>query len=57
MDKSRMEKFMQEQMSEINKYKKKREEEEGCDLGDLPVYEWINANSERFRDDWESRNS
>lgn len=44
-------------MEEIKKHKKKCDQEAGKDLGDDPIYEWIESQSEEFRKKWEDRNS
>lgn len=56
MDKSRMNRFMQDQREEVKKHKKKEDEKAGKDLGDKPIYEWIKSQSEEFRRKWEDRN-
>lgn len=56
MDKSRMKKFMVDQVEEIKKHKRKKDKEAGKDLGDKPIYEWIESQSEEFRKKWEDRN-
>lgn len=48
---------MDDQVEEIKKYKQLKEGEAGKDLGDQPIYEWIESQSEEFRKKWEERNS
>jgi len=57
MDKSRMKRFMDDQIEEIKKHKQLKDKEAGKDLGDRPIYEWIESQSEDFRKKWEERNS
>jgi len=57
MDKSRMKRFMSDQAEEIKKYKRKRDKEAGKDLGDVPIYEWIEGQGAEFRRKWIKRNS
>lgn len=56
MDESRMKRFMSDQRKEIKKYKHKKEKEANKDLGDQPIYEWIESQSKEFRKKWEDRN-
>jgi len=56
MNDSRMKRFMADQRKKIKEYKHKKEKEAGKDLGDQPIYEWIESQSEEFRQKWEGRN-
>jgi len=53
MDGARMKRFMKDQRKEIEKHKKKEAEKAGKDLGDQPIHEWIQSQSEEFRKKWE----
>jgi len=56
MDEPKMKRFMKDQRKEILKHKKKKDTDAGKDLGDQPMHEWIESQSEEFRKKWEDRN-
>jgi len=45
-------KFIEDEVAEMVAYKKKKDKEAGRDLGDGPIFEWIENESEEFRKNW-----
>lgn len=56
MDKKEFEKFMEEQMKEINIYKWLKKNETGEDQGNDCCFEWIIKYAKDFREKWEEKN-
>jgi len=56
MNEARMKRFMSDQRKEAKKHKGKEDKKADKDLGDKPIHEWIQSQSEEFRKKWEDRN-
>ena len=57
MDATRFQQFMKDQIEEIQTVKEKADKEAGHNLGDDFVHDWINEESEVFREKWKTDHS